>query len=196
MKKLTTVIFLGCMVGYSALAHAQTTIQNLNTLLGTAAPGTSSPGISAPGISSPGISSPGTALPSGPDIAALQQAFFGVHGSMSVQDNQSVIWERAGNPVHAMMVQQAGEITAMLSGAHADQVFRIRQLRIRHSAIGTGTELIAAVQQMPNLEQIFIIGETNMPSDINTQLAAFRTELEQNQINPVNVYYYNQGISQ
>ena len=49
---------------------------------------------------------------------------------------------------------------------------------------------------MPNLQNILITSYKEMPDDIDEKLAYFLSILQRIQINPVNVYYYQEAQPQ
>ena len=82
----------------------------------------------------------------------------------------------------------------MLKANYKDQIYLIRTIRITYSNNMDPVAELAA--DMPNLQNILITSYQAMPQDINEKLANFISILQQKQINPVNVYYYQEAQPQ
>ncbi len=183
MKKLKVHLFFGLSLFFGASLHAQEKIQDLNALLDQSG---GKINFSKSTLKNNQEKSSNTEL--------LKETFFDAHGIIAVVNGKDAVkWDRVDKPVQDMDLKSVLEI-ATLKAAYPDQIYLIRTIRITYNSnMDLAAELAA---DMPNLQNILITSYKAMPGDIDEKLARFLSILQRNQINPVNVYYYQEAEPQ
>lgn len=183
MKKLKLYLFLGLSLFFGASLNAQQKIQDLNALLGESGGKTNF---------TKSTLKKNQEKSTNPEL--LKEIFFDAHGMIAVSNGKDPIkWDRVDKPVQDMDLQSVSEIPT-LKAAYNDQIYLIRTIRITYSNNMDPVAQLAA--DMPNLQNILITSNKEMPEDIDQKLADFLSVLQQKQINPVNVYYYQEAEQQ
>lgn len=183
MKILKVHLFFTLSLFFGASLHAQQKIQNLNALLDQSG-----------GKTNFTTSTLKNNQEQSNDSKLLTKTFFDAHGVIAVVNGKDVVkWERVDKPVQDMDLKSVSEIP-MLKAAYKDQIYLIRTIRITYSNNMDPVAELAA--DMPNLQNILITSYKEMPQDVNEKLANFLSILQQRQINPVNVYYYQEAQPQ
>lgn len=183
MKKLKVHLFFVLSLFFGASLHAQKKIQDLNSLLN-------------PSGGKTNFSK--SALKNNPEQSTnpelLKETFFDAHGMIAVVNGKDAVkWDRVDKPVQDMDLKSVLEIPT-LKAAYPGQIYLIRTIRITYSDYMDGVAELAA--DMPNLENILITSYKEMREDIDEHLETFLSKLKQSQINPVNVYYYQEAEPQ
>ena len=183
MKKLKLHLFFGLSLFLGASLHAQQKIQDLNALLDQSGRKTNF---------SKSTLKNNPEQSTNPEL--LKEIFFDAHGVIAVVNGKDAVkWNRVDKPVQDMDLKSVSEIP-MLKANYKDQIYLIRTIRITYSNNMDPVAELAA--DMPNLQNILITSYKEMPKDIDETLAYFLSILQQSQINPVNVYYYQEAEPQ
>ena len=183
MKKFKVQLFFGLCLFFGASLHAQQKIQDLNALLNQSGGKTNF---------SKSTLKNNQEQSNNPEL--LKETFFDAHGVIAVVNGKDAVkWDRVDKPVQDMDLKSVSEIPT-LKAAYPDQIYLIRTIRITYSNNMDPVAELAA--DMPNLQNILITSYQAMPQDINEKLANFISILQQKQINPVNVYYYQEAQPQ
>lgn len=183
MKKLKVHLFFGLSLFFGASLHAQEKIQDLNALLDQSGGKTNF---------SKSTLKNNQEKSSNPEL--LKETFFDAHGIIAVVNGKDAVkWDRVDKPVQDMDLKSVSEIQT-LKAAYPDQIYLIRTIRMTYS---NNMDLVAKLAgDMPNLQNILITSYKEMPDDIDEKLAYFLSILQRIQINPVNVYYYQEAKPQ
>ena len=183
MKKLKLHLFFGLSLFFSASLHAQQIIQDLNALLDQSG-----------GKTNFSKSTLKNNQEKFNNSELLKETFFDAHGIIAVVNGRDAVkWDRVDKPVQDMDLKSVSEIQT-LKAAYPEQISLIRTIRITYS---NNMDLVAQLAaDMPNLQNILITSYKEMPEDIDEKFAYFLSILQHSQINPVNVYYYQEAKPQ
>ena len=183
MNKLKVHLFFGLCLFFGASLHAQQKIQDLNALLDQSGGKTNF---------SKSTLKNNQEQSNNPEL--LKETFFDAHGMIAVVNGKDAVkWDRVDKPVQDMDLKSVSEIET-LKAAYPDQIYLIRTIRMTYS---NNMDLVAKLAaDMPNLQNILITSYKEMPEDIDEQFANFLSKLQRSQINPVNVYYYQEAQPQ
>lgn len=183
MKKFKVHLFFGLCLFFGASLHAQQKIQDLNALLDQSGGKTN---FSKSTLKNNQEQSKNSEL--------LKEIFFDSHGMIAVVNGKDAVkWDRVDKPVQDMNLKSVSEIPT-LKAAYPDQINLIHTIRIAFSNNMDPVAELAA--DMPNLQNILITSYKEMPEDVDEILAYFLSRLQQSQINPVNLYYYQEAQPQ
>lgn len=183
MNKLKVHLFFGLCLFFGESLHAQQKIQDLNALLDQSGGKTNF---------SKSTLKNNQEQSNNPEL--LKETFFDAHGMIAVVNGKDAVkWDRVDKPVQDMDLKSVSEIPT-LKAAYPDQIYLIRTIRITYS--NNMDPVAELATDMPNLQNILITSYKEMPEDIDEQFANFLSKLQRSQINPVNVYYYQEAQPQ